>query len=427
LSNTDVIDFVTSDDPVWLLGRQYSTLHQLPELRDDFRSRVWITYRKAFAPIGGNGPSSDQGWGCMLRCGQMVLAQALIMNKLGRDWRWIGCQKWRTEDELKATSETESQSDFHVDEPFDEINREREMKKFQKEKEYHEKYLTILKQFQDKKKSPYSIHQIALMSATDQKPVGTWLGPNMIAQTLKKLSQFDHWNNLTVYVAMDNVVIIEDIKEHVASVATPSSTTTANATSAPSTSSGDRLSNDWKPLLLFIPLRLGLTEINSVYFKALKTSLSMKHTLGIIGGRPNHALYFVGFSRNELIYLDPHTTQPMTDLDEFSGDESFCDDNSYHCRTACRMDIGQLDPSISLCFFFQEAKDFDLWCSSVAKFLLHDEKQPLFELCEFRPKHWICEESNEHHDANEYDLGVASGTDKTDTDDGDDEEFELLG
>ena len=37
-----------------------------------------------FVVIGGTGPTSDSGWGCMLRCGQMMLAQAMIIRHLGK-------------------------------------------------------------------------------------------------------------------------------------------------------------------------------------------------------------------------------------------------------------------------------------------------------------------------------------------------------
>ena len=45
---------------------------------DDINSRLWFTYRKNFEEFKGTRINSDCGWGCMIRCGQMLLANALI-------------------------------------------------------------------------------------------------------------------------------------------------------------------------------------------------------------------------------------------------------------------------------------------------------------------------------------------------------------
>jgi cysteine protease ATG4 len=74
---------------------------------DDFESRIWMTYRSAFQSIPRSqdpkasvsltfavrlrsqlgqteGFSSDTGWGCMIRSGQSLLANALQISTLGR-------------------------------------------------------------------------------------------------------------------------------------------------------------------------------------------------------------------------------------------------------------------------------------------------------------------------------------------------------
>ncbi|EEB94478.1 hypothetical protein MPER_06700, partial [Moniliophthora perniciosa FA553] len=84
-----------------------------PEFTADFTSKVWLTYRSHFTPIrdtnladlplpsifwkkwgwglpglgGERGWTSDSGWGCMLRTGQSLLANALVFMWLGREWR----------------------------------------------------------------------------------------------------------------------------------------------------------------------------------------------------------------------------------------------------------------------------------------------------------------------------------------------------
>lgn len=93
-------------------------------------------------PLGEPQLTTDKGWGCMLRCGQMVLAQALIDLHLGRDWFWS----------------TECRDST---------------------------YLKIVNRFEDSRKSYFSIHQIALMGDSEDKKVGQWFGPNTVSQVLK--------------------------------------------------------------------------------------------------------------------------------------------------------------------------------------------------------------------------------------------------
>uniref|UniRef100_A0A8C1W7L0 Cysteine protease n=1 Tax=Cyprinus carpio TaxID=7962 RepID=A0A8C1W7L0_CYPCA len=346
-------DLPEVDEPVWILGACYDLKTKKSELLSDVRSRLWFTYRKKFSPIGGTGPSSDAGWGCMLRCGQMILAQALVCRHLGRDWRW----------------------DPEKRQP----------------KEYHR----ILHCFLDKKDSCYSIHQMAQMGVGEGKSVGEWYGPNTVAQVLKKLALFDDWNTLAVYVSMDNTVVIEDISTCLFLITKCKKTFGECSPSSP-LAQGRTLQSqrplDWRPLLLVIPLRMGINSINPVYIQAFKECFKMPQSCGVLGGKPNLAYYFIGFIDDELIYLDPHTTQQAVDTESGSA----VDDQSYHCqRTPHRMKITSLDPSVALVsaqttsgFFCKSEEDFDSWCDLVQQELLKKRNLRMFELVEKHPSHW---------------------------------------
>lgn len=309
--------------------------------------------------------------------------------------------------------------------------------------------------FQDKKACVYSIHQIASMGESEGKAVGNWFGPNTIAQVLKRIVGYDEWSNLIIHVALDNSVIEDDIRDACQSCQSRQQSSAAVNGDGRQVSGGamdgqhfshfvndawpqgrrpdispkrnqsdgdtDRSQSCWKPLLLIVPLRLGLTDINPIYFKALKNCLSLSQSVGIIGGKPNHAHWFIGFVGDELVYLDPHTTQPAGDLDD--PQERDVADESYHCPFPGRMRMTRLDPSVAVGFYCDTEKEFDSLCKSLRAFGKIN-KNSMFEIYKDRSAHFPYGFSSSPTSSKatvlETMAAEAAGSS------GDDEEFEII-
>ncbi|CAH0726535.1 unnamed protein product, partial [Brenthis ino] len=334
-NNVEPDDIPKTKENVWILGRKYSAIQDLDRIRRDISSIIWCTYRKGFVPIGDEGLTSDKGWGCMLRCGQMVLGVALVRVHLSTDWVW--------------TPETRDPT-----------------------------YLKIVQRFEERKQAPYSIHQVALMGACEGKEVGQWFGPNTIAQVLKKLVVYDKWSSLVIHVALDNTVVKEDILQRC---------NVKNDRGDSSNNPDNGIEADWMPLLLIVPLRLGLSEINPIYIDGLKICFQSQQSIGVIGGKPNQALYLIGCVEDEVIYLDPHTTQRSGLVENKLTDEQKEMDCTYHCKFASRIPMLSMDPSVAVCFLCRTRNDFNELCETIENKLMK-ESQPLFEICEQRPAHW---------------------------------------
>ncbi len=51
----------------------------------------------------------------------------------------------------------------------------------------------------------------------------------------------------------------------------------------------------WHPVIILVPVRLGIQCLNPIYIPTLKAFFSFPQCLGVIGGKPHSSFYFVGY------------------------------------------------------------------------------------------------------------------------------------
>lgn len=120
---------------------------------------------------------------------------------------------------------------------------------------------------------------------------------------------------------------------------------------------------------------------------------------------------------NDVIFLDPHTTQSIGVVESKEQEHERKMDSSYHCQQANRLHILHMDPSVavvsygSLCFCFvfqytimwivsptehkwfqsffcRTEADFDSLCALIKEHMVTPDKQPMFEIVDERQQHW---------------------------------------
>lgn len=110
-----------------------------------------------------------------------------------------------------------------------------------------------------------------------------------------------------------------------------------------------------------IPTKIGLKEMNPKYITTIKSILSLKWSVGIVGGQPRSSFYFLGHQGDNIFYLDPHTTQQYVPWDQATAAKSA----TYHYNGVNSIPCEKLDPSMALGFYCRDEKDFnDFWIAA---------------------------------------------------------------
>ena len=374
---------------VWLLGRFYSG-DQWAEFYQDYVSRVWCTYRRGFVSLGRF--NSDSGWGCMIRSGQMMLAESLIRHTIGRAWRL------RDANGVLSTQ-----------------------------------HRPVLRMFLDHAAAgvcPFSIHELVKRGEEKYGKVpGDWYGAELISQVLADVMNgssdapgMGKAMGITMHVARGSVVYRDEI-DNICSggLAGAVAAGTAVAESAAAIAA-TAMKTSWngQALFLSVPVRLGLRNLDNDYFPEIFEILKFPQSTGIIGGRPGHSLYFVGAvdannrvqfdirNRNgdigsvsksnssnshhgkgrrnpspQLVYLDPHYEQAACKLSaSFPNAEEL---QTYHQSQPLAVDIKNVDPGLAFGFYCRSPADLDDLWSRLIRFRSKNQGEPTFHLAATAP------------------------------------------
>ncbi|XP_027884406.1 cysteine protease ATG4C isoform X1 [Xiphophorus couchianus] len=392
--------------------------------RKDFASRLWLTYREDFPPLPGSTLTSDCGWGCMLRVGQMMMAQALVLHVLGRDWSWPEALTLQPLDvETRTTTAAKRlvaslQGNPRISESRQSLAPQAQASGSAEEADAHLKEMdhrNLVSWFADVSSAPLGLHSLVRLGMMIGKQAGDWYGPAMVAHILKeavKEAMEPGLASITVYVSQDCTVYNEDVMDcHKALKAGETSGEAADSPPVAQKSQPTPTLPENQAVVILIPVRLGGERTNPEYFDFAKRLLRLEYCIGIIGGKLKEACYFVGFqgqcqhngkwrkihSRRDdsLIYMDPHYCQSFVNVS--TSDFPL---QSYHCPSPKKMPFSKMDPSCTIGFYSRSAQDYERIREEVSKLLEPSmkEKYPLFTFLQGRSA--------------DYDLSAGLSTEK---------------
>ena len=198
----------------------------------------------------------------------------------------------------------------------------------------------------------FSIQNIAKMAREEYElPPGKWYNPSQIAYILSDLFKYEERNpyrdSLDIVVLNNGTLFYDQIIFRMCNI-------DHLCKCKKSAVVCHQCYKKEKSIAVVLLARIGLEVPEKKYLKVVNQMMETRLFQGMIGGKPEKALYFVGKNFDQYVYLDPHTVQEGSNSKSLERllDTYFC--TSYRCcNNSC------IDPSIALSFFLETLEDVD--------------------------------------------------------------------
>jgi cysteine protease ATG4 len=248
-SKADSFKLVSFSDKIYIAGEKFQAKEDEGMEKANnamlkfMKTTLWFSYKYNWASyIEDTKLNNDVGWGCMIRCGQMLMASA-VLKKTGM--------------------------------------RSEEMRK---------QYIGLCSDNNTGDQAPFGIHNIVKYAAKKYNITpGQWFRGTTIMMSLDGLN--NHYkppltHDIRIFTSVDSLVNITEIYKKVFSIQkVPEGVNPLE----------ELKTKDWGVSLLFcVAIRTGLNKPQANFKKSLAKLMELKQSVGFLGGKDHKAYYIVG-------------------------------------------------------------------------------------------------------------------------------------
>ena len=302
---------------------------------------VYMSYRNGLfntknLPGNKNNYTSDCGWGCMLRCCQMMLSNALIklrINELKEKNKEINIKQIKQEIIYLFYDKFISIENLHINKKLFEIYRNILKRK-----------VTAIEII-----PPYSIYILTLLGKC----------PNIFTSDL---------NMIKTIIKINKILFNESITMiHFNGTVNKQTIFQNFCEKCESSIDNDCLIYNKEKYkykkngIIFISLRLGLYKIESCFLEMIpKLFINLHNNIGFVSGKKKRAFYFIGLNDKKLIFADPHFNQNLeTDENNFP---------SYSINELFLTSIKELSSELTVGVFISSKNDLEQFLKDLSWF-----------------------------------------------------------